>query len=135
MKKIKLTLKTKILPSKKNSKQLYYNKKSGKRFITTSDSYKSWHEEAFYQLKSQYNLATLEKVEKIKIEFFSPNKRAFDLTNKAESIMDLMVDCEIIKDDNVNIVPNLELCYNGVNQKKEWTVLIYIYIKNYEKTI
>lgn len=48
----------------------------------------------------------------IKITVYFPDKRKSDLTNKVESIMDLLVDCWIIADDNHIVVHTLFL-YSG----------------------
>ena len=46
-----------------------------------------------------------------------PDNRRADLTNKAESIMDLLVDCKVIVDDSWQEVPRLLLNCGGVDQK------------------
>ena len=51
------------------------------------------------------------------IYFYFPDNRIADLTNKAESIMDLLVDNKIIKDDNWRIIPELFLKSCGVNKQ------------------
>ena len=43
----------------------------------------------------------------------SPPKRVFDLTNKAESIMDALVDYGFISDDNYNVAATLLLHFGG----------------------
>ena len=48
---------------------------------------------------------------------FPADKRKADLTNKAESIMDLLVDTKIIEDDNWFIINNINLKFGGVDTK------------------
>lgn len=52
-------------------------------------------------------------VREITIDFYVENKRKADLSNKAESIMDLLVDAGVIEDDNFFVVPRLVLNYKG----------------------
>ena len=62
-------------------------------------------------------LNKINNVSLIHLTIYSENKRKFDLTNKAESIMDLLVDAGILLDDNYEVVPKLILEYGG--QDKE----------------
>ena len=47
-----------------------------------------------------------------------PDKRKTDLTNKAESVMDLLVDCGVIEDDSWQFVPKLYLSCLGTDKEK-----------------
>lgn len=100
-------------PSKKNSKQIIYVR--GKPLIISSKDYAIWHKTALQSLKiaPRFNGNTKE----VKLCFYSKDKRKFDLSNKAESIMDLLVDAGILLDDNYEVVPKLILEYGG--QDKE----------------
>jgi Holliday junction resolvase RusA-like endonuclease len=102
------------IPSKKNSRTIH---RAGNRVIVaTSSEYKDWHEEQMWTLKSvkpieQYPVS-------ITIRFWMPDAIRADLTNKAESIMDLLVDCGVIGDDNWNVVPELTLTCAGIDRQK-----------------
>lgn len=90
------------IPSKKNSKQIFQNTRTGKPFITTQKNYKAWHAVQSLQLnlqKSKYNLP-IKKCEKIVVKLFYGDMRKSDNTNKVESIHDLLVDNGILEDDN-----------------------------------
>ena len=80
------------IPSKKNSR---INTRSGRSF--PSKAYTQWHEIACWQLK---RLKTIDYRIKIDYIFTPKDKRKFDVSNKIESINDLLVDMGIIKDDN-----------------------------------
>ena len=54
----------------------------------------------------------------IEMMFYFPDKRRADLTNKAESIMDLLVDAGIIEDDNANVCPEVLLRFGGVDRER-----------------
>lgn len=49
------------------------------------------------------------QITSVELKFFPSTKRLFDLSNKTESIMDLLVDAGIIQDDNYSVVPKLIL--------------------------
>jgi hypothetical protein len=56
-------------------------------------------------------------IENVSIDLYAPDRRKADLTNKAESIMDLLVDAKIIEDDNWYIIPNVSLHFKGVDKE------------------
>ncbi len=112
-------------PSKKNAKQIVYVK--GRPLIISSKDYKQWHEEQMWFLKSKRLKPFTEPV-RVRIESYSENKRKYDLSNKAESILDLLVDAGILPDDNYSVVPELTLLYKGVDKespRSEVTIDLY----------
>ena len=106
------------IPSKKNNKRLFKNKRTKKLYPANSEKYNNWHKGAVFEVKNQCKIKTLQKVEFININIIYPDFRRRDLTNTAESIMDLLVDAEILKDDNWLVVPKLHL--NGYYKKNEF---------------
>lgn len=66
----------------------------------------------------------------IEMKFWFPDRRKADLTNKAESIMDLLVDAGIIEDDNVNVCPRVWLEFCGMDRE---AARVEIYIINHTK--
>ena len=104
-----LTLKGRV-PSKKNNKVW-----TGK-YLVSSASHKKWVMEAGKQLLKHHHLF-IEKAE-IQIRMFWPDLRSADLTNKAESIMDLLVECNILKDDNWKILYDVHLQSAGLDRKE-----------------
>lgn len=90
-----------IIPSKKNSR---INTRSGRSF--PSAAYTKWHKEA---IKTAKQAPIIIGACFIDIYFFLPDYRRRDLTNMAESIMDLLVDAGIIKDDCWTVVEKLQL--------------------------
>lgn len=103
-------------PSKKNSRQTV--RATGRSF--PSESYRRWHRAAMAQLMIQKvpRKATLSNG--IEIRFYFNDLRRCDLTNKAESVMDLLVDYGILKDDSwlctgpVWLIPELTEGKEGV---------------------
>ncbi len=99
---IKITI-TGNTPSKKNQKQIIYVR--GKPLIIPSKRHKEWHTQAMSQL---YGLKPVEsQISAIEVKLYPPDKRLFDISNRAETLLDLLVDAGIIKDDNYKIVPKL----------------------------
>lgn len=101
------------VPSKKNSKRWL---KRGKRvFSVPSEAHEAWHEEQLWALKSQWAPGTtLHLVERIALTFHAADARRNDLSNKAESVMDLLVDAGVLADDSWFVVPELTLHFAGV---------------------
>lgn len=103
------TLKGRI-PSKKNEKRVY---RVGNRCIVApSKNFKEWHDVAMVELTLLKPPLGIE-LSHVELTFYSPDMRRADLTNKAESIMDLLVDGGVIVDDSWHHVPYLPLKYGG----------------------
>lgn len=95
------------IPSKKNSKQLIRTK-AGRPFVVSSKEHKEWHHEALWIIHSQKKNLGIEQCE-VSIFFRFPDKRKTDLSNKAESVMDLLVDAGVLTDDSWHVVNPLRL--------------------------
>lgn len=116
MNKLKIFLSGRI-PSKKNSKIFTY--KNNKPLLLSSKEYKLWHEEKSYELlKYKNQIPKNYKNCIVEMKFIFPDNRKTDLTNKAESIMDLLVDNGFLVDDNFEIVPEIKLKFIKVDNKK-----------------
>lgn len=106
------------IPSKKNSR---INTKSGRSF--PSSKYTSWHKDASLQIKSQ-KVETI-NTKKLKLVFHLPDNRRTDLTNKAESVMDLLVDLGLLEDDSWQIVNEILLVGAGVDKENPRVEISY----------
>ena len=90
------------IPSKKNSR--ITNRKTGMSF--PSAAYKKWHKENLNKCPQiDWNGSLL----KITIHIRFKDLRKADITNKVESVMDMMVDAGTIEDDSWKICPFLVL--------------------------
>jgi len=96
MDRLEITINGRI-PSKKNSKRVFA--RGGRVIVIPSENHEAWHEEWSYKIKKFRLKKPIEKC-KVDITFYAPDKRIADSTNKAESIMDLLVDNGILVDDN-----------------------------------
>ena len=115
------------VPSKKNSRNVFVRR--GKQFNIPSSDYNKWHNQAAIQLSLQEKIK-LKGVCEVQMIWFMPDNRKCDLTNKTESIMDLLVDCEIIVDDNWQIIPRIMIECRGVFKDNP---LVEIWIKEIMK--
>jgi crossover junction endodeoxyribonuclease RusA len=115
---VNITIKGRI-PSKKNCKMALPIK--GRCMVVNSGAYTKWKKDAGQQVQETlrkwkfWDDVPLQKVA-IKMFFYAPDRRKTDLTNKAESIMDLLVDEGILKDDCCEVVPFLTLLFMGVEK-------------------
>ena len=114
------------VPSKKNSRNAFL--KRGRIFNIPSKQYREWHKITSEFIPDEYK-EQLSEVDKIVLQFWAPDRRAADLTNKAESIMDLLVDNKVIADDNWYVVNRVEIEFKGVD-KESPRCQIDIYRKN-----
>ena len=121
------------IPSKKNSKRIIMAGPHPR--IISSEDYDDWHERASYEVKGCINRgeATRGETERkiIVITMYGPSKARFDLTNKAESLMDLLVDNGVLVDDSWIYVPELYLRYGGVDKENPRAEII---IENHKET-
>ena len=111
------------IPSKKNSKRIFTNRATGKPFITSSSAYHTWQKRTkplmMRPLMSPFTSCV------VTIEVNDCSKRKYDLSNKAESILDCLVDAHVLADDNRFVVRELRLI--GISDKaKEQGYLITI---------
>lgn len=94
------------VPSKKNSR---INTRSGRSF--PSKEYSEWHDAAAKEIQAQ-GITTFDKVKFIEIECFFGTNRRQDLDNKLSSILDLLKDISVIKDDCWQVVPEITVIGN-----------------------
>ncbi len=111
MQPLKINIKGRI-PSKKNSKIIVCRGKYP--VLLPSSAHKQWHTEQSLLLA---NTPHIEGSCEIDAVFYFPDNRPSDLSNKWESIGDLLVDCGILEDDNAKIIKQLTLVYAGVDKE------------------
>lgn len=98
-------------PAKKNSRIVL----KGGRNIPSS-RYRKWHTAAMTEINSQLLLLKKKEAEmpiereiRIKMTFYHGDNRRRDSDNGASSILDLLTDCKVIKDDKWQIVRLVEI--------------------------
>jgi len=88
---------------------------NGRVLVSPSREFRKWNEDQLWLLKAQ-NASLVEEVTSIEMIMYAPDNRKSDLSNKWESIGDLLVSAGVIKDDNWFIVPKLLLIFAGVDK-------------------
>lgn len=92
--------------SKKNSQQIIINPRTKRPMIIQSKLYANFERECGLYLK-KYK-CNIDYSINLKIEFYVPDKRRRDIANYIEAIQDILVEYEVLKDDNYNIVYSLD---------------------------
>lgn len=114
------------VPSLKNQKQIFVNKRTGKPFITSSVRSKAWQATAEDQLRDQFkDLKVSGYPINIAMEFYYPTKRAKDIDNSVSAVLDAMVHAGVIEDDNINFVDSISASFSGYD-KENPRVIIYL---------
>jgi len=122
---MKLTISGDV-PSLKNQKQIFINKRTGKPFITSSQRSKEWQAHANIELVKQFEGYKVSGYPiSIAMEFYYGSKRAKDLDNSASAVLDALVHAGIIEDDNFNYIDNLSISYGGYD-KENPRVIIFL---------
>ena len=106
---------------KKNSQQIYINKRTGKRFVTQSDRYKEFEKYCGYFL-NQYQL-NIDYAINLKCTFYVSDRRKRDLVNLLEAIQDILVKYHVIADDNYNIVKSVDGSRILYKKNREETII------------
>ena len=115
------------IPSKKNSRNLFVSKGVKPRIMNLpSNKYAEWHAQAEEQVQKQF--FCVGTTDDIQIDFYMPDKRRCDLTNKAESVMDLLVDTGVLHDDSWQCTGALYLKPCGVDKKNP---RVTVWLRNY----
>lgn len=99
------------IPSKKNSKR--WIQRGSKRFLAPSAEHEAWEQEQLLNLR---NVQPVQPPYSIQIIIYAPDRRTADLTNKAESLMDVLVKAGVLTDDNWFVLSNIHLKFGGVDR-------------------
>lgn len=87
---------------KKNS--VKFNRKTGKTYKT--DHFRKWHDSAMFQLLAQGIPAIPIGLFEASFTFYHATKRRIDSDNQVTSLLDLLQDVHVIKDDCWTCVPH-----------------------------
>lgn len=91
------------IPSKKNSKMIVRGR------LISSTKYRERQKAMIHYMSTEYWVCRQYDSCEMHITIYFPDRRKSDLTNKAESIMDLLVDYWILQDDSHDVVYSLHL--------------------------
>lgn len=93
-----------IPPSKKNGRIIIHGK-GGRHFDIPSNEYQKWEKSMQWHVAAQWkNSDIIDFGIRLELIFHVVDKTKWDLSNKAESIQDLLKVCHVIKDDNRFII-------------------------------
>ncbi len=112
---LKLTYHGTVL-SKKNSKRIIQNPRTGKPLIVSNKSAKANEDDMIDQFSTQ-TLAQENAIKKCKIciQIYEPNRQKRDLDNQATSILDALVKADVIVNDSFKCVEEVNVKYAGVD--------------------
>lgn len=106
------------VPSLKNSKQIFVNKRTGKPFITSSTNSKKWQTEAKRQLTEQFAGYKVSGYPiNVALTFYYSTKRRKDLDNSCSSVMDALVAAGVLEDDDINHVDTISISFGGYDKQ------------------
>ena len=107
------------VPSKKNSKRRV--QRGASVFMIPSQAHEEWHAVQMWALKAWPHGQQHPK--KMELDFYAPDRRKADLSNKTESVMDLLVDAGILEDDSWFVVPQLLLTLVDIDKQNPRVVI------------
>lgn len=110
--------------TKKNSSNIFVNKKTGARFISPSDRYKQY-EKDFLLLCPP--IPIINYPINLKALYYMPSKRKVDLINLHSALHDCLVKKGVLLDDNCSIIVSTDgsrVFYDKCNPRTE------VYIQN-----
>lgn len=95
------------LYSSKNSRQIFLNKYTGRRYVSKSDIAKADEKDLcdkLSQIKQSFVSIAKTKLKPLKIKFkiYRKTKRRFDYINIIQNLCDCMVKMGLLADDNAN---------------------------------
>lgn len=124
MNEITLTYKGAVT-AKKNSKQIIFNRWSGKPMLISNRRAKKQENDMAWDFLMQAKEAGWPCGEDrtnssfhIEIKIWNKDYRRRDLDNQATAILDALTNAQIIPDDSVDYVPRLNVEYEGVDRDK-----------------
>jgi len=76
-------------------------------------NHENWHADGIKQLLGQKKIPNNTF---LTYTFFAPDKRKGDISNKLESVNDLLVDCGILEDDNWFVLGDYRVKFGGIDR-------------------
>lgn len=107
--------------TKKNSQQIFTNKKTGKSFIVPSKAFKQYQTAAEVAIPQDVRKAIDYRVT-VKCLYFMHTLRAVDLSNLLEATDDILTHCGVLSDDNCRVIASHDgsrVLYDKLNPRAE----------------
>lgn len=105
-----------VVCSKKNSKRIIRNKRTGRMGIISSKTAKANEDDMILQFKTQCPHNDVPSPVRISIDMFEPNRTRRDLDNQATSILDALTRSGCIEDDSIAHIVELNVRFSGVDK-------------------
>lgn len=109
-----------IIYSKKNSKQIIRNSRTGRPMLISSKQAQKMERDIVTQLSEQNARKPLKTPLdcecRVSITIYQPDRRRRDLDNQATSLLDGLVDAAILLDDKNSIVTEIHVKNGGVDK-------------------
>lgn len=113
---MKLTI-SQNTPSQKNSKQIFWNKRTNRPFITSNQRVKDWHKNAYLELAQQFKgLEVTDFPIELTVVFWRDTARKYDLDNAYSTVADALVHAGVLPDDNINYISCVVLQHGGIDR-------------------
>lgn len=97
--------------SKKNSQEIVFNRRTGKRMVIQNERYTKFEKECKkYMPVLRQPKPYIDYKCNLSCKFYVCDLRKRDIANYIEAIQDILVKYEIISDDNYNVIASLDGC-------------------------
>lgn len=102
--------------SKKNSQEIVFNKKTGKRMVIQNKKYTDFERECKKYIPVLREPPIAYRVN-LKCKFYVCDARRRDIANYLEAIQDILVKYGLLADDNYNIVASIDGCSMEIDRE------------------
>lgn len=119
--------------SKKNSKRIIPNRKTGKPIMVSNPAAKANEDDMVEQFRDQALDLKLDNPVtscKIRITIYEPNYQKRDLDNQATSILDALVSARVIVDDSIKCVKELNVRLGGIDTEEPRALVTIMEMEN-----
>lgn len=104
-------------PSQKNNKQIFFNKATGRPFISSSERVRKWHQKAYVELVEQFQgFEVTDFPIELTVVFWRDSKRKYDLDNAYSTVADALVHAKVLPDDNIHYIHCVALQHGGIDK-------------------
>lgn len=122
--------------SKKNSKTIGINRRTGKPFVRMNDRAKEQEFELIRKFNDDFIdqgfFEPLNGAVEVIVEIWDKDLRAYDLDNQISTVLDALVKAQVLEDDNQKYVSQIKGYYRGVD-KEDPRMVLTIYQLSIEK--
>lgn len=108
-----------VIHSKKNSKQIIKNRRTGRLMVISSNKAREMESEMTNQFISQIGMChrvPSDEPVSVTINIWEESNRRHDLDNQATSILDALVAAGVVPDDCVKYIQELNVYFAGVDR-------------------